>query len=242
MSRMAKRIVVNKVKLIDKVKMKAGELPGRKPLKTAQIHYAMKEERAANIIDKDTLDRLISIARAHALWLSMSVLKDIFKLSGKNLVEYCTQLRDVYKYAFDNASAKDIEKAVKYIVRGNPKEEWGAFGMEDFEFMKFDGDDAMKKIDSMGDISAKRQLHLYNRYERTFLEFSKAEVAEMLVLHDKFGFRKKRLARFIEAVRSKYEEGVGNHFEIMSYLEKLCKVHIKEFDCIRAGQGIFDPA
>ena len=26
----------------------------------------------------------------------------------------------------------------------------------------------------------------------------------------------------------------------LEYLEKLCKEHIEEFDCIRKGQGIFD--
>ena len=28
--------------------------------------------------------------------------------------------------------------------------------------------------------------------------------------------------------------------DYLEYLEKLCKEHIEEFDCIRKGQGIFD--
>ena len=49
-----------------------------------------------------------------------------------------------------------------------------------------------------------------------------------------------RQVRFIETVRAKYDAGIKSYMEFLEYLEKLCKTHITEFDCIRKGQGIFD--
>ena len=234
-----KKILINKVKLIDKERMTSGEIAQSRPFKTSEIHRAIKDERRSSYIAADELQKLVAIARAHALWLHMMMLKETFKFTGKQLSEYREKLQDVYKYAFDDASIKaPLESIVAVTVKGSPKDDEGSFGYTDYSQEPFDADGYY--FSRINGKNAYHALHGYKKYKRTYQEFQKTEVASMLVLHDYFGFRVKRLRRFIETVRAKYDAGIKSYMEFLAYLEKLCKTHITEFDCIRKGQGIFD--
>lgn len=48
-----KKILINKVKLIDKARMASGEIPQNRPFKTSEIHRAMKDERRSSYIAVD---------------------------------------------------------------------------------------------------------------------------------------------------------------------------------------------
>ena len=48
-----KKILINKVRQLDKAKMASGETPRSRPFKTREIHMAMKDEKAQQLYLKD---------------------------------------------------------------------------------------------------------------------------------------------------------------------------------------------
>ena len=233
-----KKILINKVRQLDKAKMASGETPRSRPFKTREIHMAMKDEKRSNYISKTDLNQIVAIARAHALWFHMITLKEAFKFTGKQLSEFREKLKDVYRYAIDDTSGGAVKDIIEVTVKGSPKEDEGSFGYTDYQQDPFDADGYyLNKIEGK---NAYQAMHGYKKYQRTYQEFQNSEIASMLVLHDYFGFRIKRIRRFIETIRAKYDVGIKSYMEYLEYLEKLCKEHIEEFDCIRKGQGIFD--
>lgn len=234
-----KKNLINKVKQLDKAKMASGEIPRNRPFKTREIHAAMKDERRSNYISKDDLNKIVAIGRAHALWSHMMTLKEAFKFTGKQLTEFREKLKDVYQYAIDDTGGGTVKDIIEVTVKGSPKEDEGSFGYTDYQQDPFDTDGYyLERIEGK---NAYQAMHGYKKCQRTFQEFQNSEIPAMLVLHDYFGFRIKRIRRFIETIRAKkYYAGTKSCVEYLEYLEKLCKEHIKEFDCIRKGQGIFD--
>ena len=236
MAKFSKKILINQVKLIDREKLK--DMRGRKPFSTREIHAAIQEEKRSNYIRADELQKLIDVARGHALWLHMLVLKDGFQFSSRQLLQYRDELQSVYKYAIDDTSGGSFDDIVKYTVHGSPKEDAGSFSMPAYELEPFDPDgQIMARIQGT---PTQNPVFIYKKFKRTYYEFQKSEVASMLVLHDCFGFRRIRLNRFIETLRVRYDTGIDDHQKKMDYLEKLCKTQFKEFNPIRHGRGIFD--
>ena len=236
MAKFSKKILINQVKRYDRERIK--DMPGRKPFSTKEIHAAIQEEKRSNYIRADELQKLIDVARGHALWLHMLVLKDAFNFTSKKLLQYREALQSVYKYAIDDTSGGSFDDIVKYTVHGSPKEDEGSFGMPAYELEPFDPDGQV--MDKIQGTPTHNPLVIYKRFKRTYYEFQKSEVASMLVLHDRFGFRRIRLQRFIETLRVRYDTGIDNHQQKMDYLEKLCKTQFNEFNPIRGGKGIFD--
>lgn len=108
MARLAKKIKINQVLNVDRQKVKKGELPKKvKPLTVKMVRAAAHIDRQTDYIPKDDLDRIISVARAHALWLHMDVLKHVFKFTGKQLMIYRDKLKDVYVH---------IHREIKYCL------------------------------------------------------------------------------------------------------------------------------
>lgn len=236
MAKFSKKILINQVKRYDRERIK--DMPGRKPFSTREIHAAIQEEKRSNYIRADELQKLIDVARGHALWLHMLVLKDGFQFSSRQLLQYRDELQSVYKYAIDDTSGGSFDDIVKYTVHGSPKEDTGSFGLPNYELEPFDADgQIMARIQGT---PTQNPVFIYKKFKRTYYEFQKSEVASMLVLHDCFGFRRIRLNRFIKTLRVRYDTGIDDHQKKMDYLEKLCKTQFKEFNPIRHGRGIFD--
>lgn len=83
MGNFAKKIKLNKVLLVDKQKIETGELPkGTKPLNVKQVRAAAVIDRRTDYIPKKDLVRVIRVARAHALWLHMTILKQVFNFTS----------------------------------------------------------------------------------------------------------------------------------------------------------------
>lgn len=136
-----KKILINKIKLIDKARMASGVIAQSRSFKTSEIHRAIKDERRSSYIAADELQKLVAIARAHALWLHMVMLKEAFRFTGKQLSEYREKLQDVYKYAFYDAGIKaPLESIVAVTVKGSPKDDEGSFGYTDYSQEPFDAD------------------------------------------------------------------------------------------------------
>ena len=67
--------------------------------------------------------------------------------------------------------------------------------------------------------NAYQAMHGYKKHQRRYQELQNSEIASMLVLHDYFGFRIKRIRRFIETIRAKYDTGIKSYMEYLEYLE-----------------------
>ncbi len=234
MGKFARKVFVNQIKQMDREK-KPG-CSSNAMLRTKDIHRAMQLNKEAERLCPEDVKELKAIGRGHALWIHMLVLKKEFKFSGRMLAEFRERYSDVFHWAVD-AEKDGAAKCIKYTVTGSPKEDQGNMGYTDFEQYGFDPDGS-----TMGTIESKygsRSLKMYKKLERCFEEFNKAEVVAMLVLFDYFGFRLKRLKRFVCTIRKAYcygAEAAKAAPTAIAYLEKLCKTKFTEFDCIRNGQ------
>lgn len=244
MAKFAKKILINQIKNYGKEKnMELAPAAGGnitcKAFSTKEVRKAIQAERQTNYISVEGLQKLIDIARGHALWLHMMVLKDSFRLSSRQLLIYRQELQSVYRYAMDDTSGGGFMDIVDYTVHGSPKEDAGSFGYTDYDLERFD-DSGQIMGSIISQYTGRAALLRYKKLKRTFYEFQRAEVASMLVLHDYFGFRLRRLRKFISLLRINYGTGIDHHLDKMAYLEKLCKTRFEEFDPIRHGKGIFD--
>lgn len=235
MGKFAKKIFINQVKNIDRER--TADMPNKKLFSTAQIRTAMHKEKASNYIREDELLKLIVVARGHALWLHMTVLKETFKFTSKQLLTFREKLSEVLKHAIDDTSGGSFADIVKNTINVDPKRGDGGLGLYNYKPDEFDKDG--HEMDRVEAIGCDSPLVVYKKFKRTFIEFNKVEVASMLVLHDHFGFRKIRLQRFIDTIRETYNKGITDHLKKMDYLEKLCKTRFSEFDPIRYGKGIY---
>ena len=96
MAKLAKKIKINQVLNMDRQKMKSGEISkDAKPLTVKMIRAAAHVDKQTDYIPKENLDRIISVARAHALWLHMDVLKQVFNFTSKQLLIFHAKLKDV---------------------------------------------------------------------------------------------------------------------------------------------------
>ncbi len=231
MGKFARKVFVNQIKQIDKDKKQG--CSSNRMLRTKDIHRAMQVTKEADRLSPEDVRELKAMGRGHALWIHMLVLKNGFSFTGRMLVEFRARYSEVFDRAVD--SEKDgAAKCIKYTITQSHKEDAGNMGYTDFEQYSFDPDGT-----TMNDVESKygkRSLKMYKKLERCFEEFNKAEVVTMLVLFDYYGFRLKRLKRFINTVRKAYNQGAGKAPENIAYLEKLCKTSFTEFDCIRNGQ------
>lgn len=231
MGKFARKVFVNQIKQIDKDKKQGCR--SNMMLRTKDIHRAMQVNKDADRLSPEDVRELTAMGRGHALWIHMMVLKDGFGFTGKMLAEFRERYSDVFRRAVD--SEKDgAAKCIRYTITQSPKEDAGNMGYTDFEQYSFDPDGT-----TMNDVESKygkRSLKMYKKLERCFEEFNKAEVVSVLVLFDYYGFRLRRLRRFISTIRKAYHQGAGKAPESIAYLEKLCKASFPEFDCIRNGQ------
>lgn len=94
MGNFAKKIKLNKVLLADKQKIENGELPkSTKPLNIKQVRAAAMIDKRTDYIPKADLERVIKVARAHALWLHMTILKQAFRFTSKQLLKFYRSFR-----------------------------------------------------------------------------------------------------------------------------------------------------
>lgn len=229
MGKFARKVFVNRIKQIDKHEKQDGD----RKLRTKDIHRAMQLNKEADRMTPEDVQEIKAIGRGHALWIHMMALKRDFDFTGKMLVEFRERFNDVFHWAVD--SEKDgAAKCIECTVKGSPKEDAGNMGYADFEQYLFDPDNNV--MDEVERKYGSRSLKMYKKLERCFDEFNKAEVVSMLVLFDYYGFRIKRLKRFIATVRRAYGKGARESTATIGYLEKLCKTRFPEFDCIRRGQ------
>lgn len=122
MGSFAKKIQLNQVMLMDKKKIESGELPRKtRPLSVRQARVGTQIEKRASNIPKEDLKRVIGVARAHALWLHMTILKQVFRFTSTQLLTYHEKLQDVYKYAIDDTSGGTTEDIVRVTVHGSSK-------------------------------------------------------------------------------------------------------------------------
>lgn len=237
MGKFARRVFVNQIKQIDKAQKPNCKSKAR--LRTADVHAAMQQVRAASRVTPGELQEIKDIGRGHALWIHMLTLKKDFNFTGKMLVDFRGRYNDVFNRAVDSEE-DGAAKCIEYTVKRSPDEDAGNIGYADFEQFDFDpGNTVMNDVERR---YGRRSPVIYKKLERCFSEFNKAEVVSMLVLFDYYGFRIKRLKRFINTIRKKYGDGAGPSLNAISYLEKLCKTGFPEFDRIRNGQGISEPA
>lgn len=231
MGKFARKVFINRIKLIDKDEKP--DCHSSRMLRTKDIHRAMQLNKEADRISPEDVRELKAIGRGHALWIHMLALKKEFGFTGKMLVEFRGRFNDVFDRAVD--SEKDgAAKCIKYTITQSPKEDAGNIGYTDFEQYSFDPDGVT--MDEVEHKYGKRSLKMYKKLERCFDEFNKAEVVAMLVLFDYYGFRIRRLKRFIAVIRKAYGKGAKMSSAGIAYLEKLCKTGFPEFDCIRDGQ------
>lgn len=240
MGSFAKKIQLNQVMLMDKKKIESGELPRKtRPLSVRQARVGTQIEKRASNIPKEDLKRVIGVARAHALWLHMTILKQVFRFTSSQLLEYHEKLQDVYKYAIDDTSGGTTEDIIRVTVHGNPKEDSGNMGYPEYETKPFDteGEVYSYYVDKYSNL--KKSLTEYKQMERTFIEFDKCEVASMLVLKDYFGFARIRLMRFVEKARTYFKGASWKLYEEqIKYLEKLCRKEFTEFKAVKGGKGV----
>ena len=218
MAKLAKKIKLNKLITVDKQHI----------------------DKKTDYIPKENLERIIGVARAHALWLHMDVLKHTFGFTGKQLIEYHDRLQGVLTYAIDDASGGTVEDIIRVTVHGSRKEDAGNMGYPEYEQPVFDPNG--KLYDHYADkyCSVERCLSEYKQMQRTFIEFDKCEVASMLVLKDYFGFAHIRLRRFVENLRESFRNATWKLYEAkIRYFEKLCKTDFGEFTAIKGGKGVF---
>lgn len=233
MGKFARKIFINQIKQIDKEKKQGCKSAAK--IRTGDIHRAMQKVKTDKRISPEDAQEAKDLGRGHALWIHMLTLKKEFKFTGKMLVEFREHYNHVFECAID--SEKDgAAKCIKNTVMGNPKEDSGNFGYTDFSQYEFDADG--RQMDNVEARYGRRSMSIYLKFERCFDEFNKAEVVTMLVLFDYYGFRIKRLKRFIHAVRKAYAIKPEDSLAVIPYLEKLCKTTFSEFDPIRRGQGI----
>lgn len=126
MGSFAKKIQLNQVMLMDKKKMESGELPRKtRPLSVRQVRVGTQIEKQASNIPKKDLKRIVGVARAHALWLHMTILKKVFRFTSSQLLAYHEKLQDVYKYAIDDTSGGTTEDIIRVTVHGSSKKDSG---------------------------------------------------------------------------------------------------------------------
>ena len=240
MGSFAKKIKMNQVILVDKKKIESGELPKHtKPLSVKKVRAGAQIEKQASNIPKKDLKRIVSVARAHALWLHMTILKKVFRFTSSQLLEYHEKLQDVYKYAIDDTSGGTTEDIVRVTVHGSSKKDNGNMDYPEYEAKPFDekGELYSYYVDKYNDM--KKSLTEYKKLERTFEEFDKCEVASMLVLKDYFGFARIRLMRFVEKARTYFKGASWRLYEEqIKYLEKLCHKKFTEFKAVKGGKGV----
>lgn len=99
MAKLAKKIKLNKLITADKQHMKETAGGRVKPLSVRRARAASHIDKKTDYIPKENLERIIGVARAHALWLHMDVLKHTFGFTGKQLIEYHDRLQGVLTYA-----------------------------------------------------------------------------------------------------------------------------------------------
>lgn len=241
LAKLAKKIKINQVLNVDRQKVKNGELPKKvKPLTVKMVRAAAHIDKQTDYIPKEDLDRIIGVARAHALWLHMDVLKHVFKFTGKQLLIYYDKLKDVYAHAIDDNSGGTVEDIIKTTVHGSRKDDSGNMDYPEYEVTPFDPKGVLYEhyVDKYS--SMKKSLAEYKQMQRTFIEFDKCEVASMLVLKDYFGFAHVRLCRFIDTLRQSFKNATWKLYEgKIKYFEKLCKMEFCEFATIKGGKGVF---
>lgn len=240
MGNFAKRIKLNKVLLADKQKIENGELPkSTKPLNIKQVRAAAIIDKRTDYIPKADLERVIKVARAHALWLHMTILKQAFRFTSTQLLKFYEELQGVYQYAIDDTSAGTTEDIIRVTVHGSPKEDSGNMGYKDYSVPLFDANGSIYEHYVEKYHSLEKSLSEYKKIQRTFIEFDKCELASMLVLKDYFGFAKVRLSRFIESLRKYFNQATWKLYEEkIQYLEKLCHRDFAEFEIIKGGKGV----
>lgn len=239
MGKFVKKVKINQIVTIDKKRMKEGKASGPKLLKTKLIRHAYKMSKETDYIERDKLELIKSVGRAHSLWLQLLVLKECFRFTSKQLLEFKSRIMDVYKYAIDDTSAGDVYDIIKHTVQGNSKDDPGNMDYPEYKQTTFDADGSLMDNYIARFPNPVTGMKNYKMISRTYYEMEKGEVAAMLVLKDYFGFARKRLKRFTETVRNYFgENAVAEYGDRIEYLEKLCKTKIAEFDCIRKGQGI----
>ena len=240
MAKLAKKIKLNKLITADKQHMKETAGGRVKPLSVRKARAASHIDKKTDYIPKENLERIIGVARAHALWLHMDVLKHTFGFTGKQLIEYHDRLQGVLTYAIDDTSGGTVEDIIRVTVHGSRKEDAGNMGYPEYEQPVFDPNG--KLYDHYADkyCSVERCLSEYKQMQRTFIEFDKCEVASMLVLKDYFGFAHIRLRRFVENLRESFRNATWKLYEAkIRYFEKLCKTDFGEFAAIKGGKGVF---
>lgn len=241
MAKLAKKIKINQVLNMDRQKMKSGEISkDAKPLTVKMIRAAAHVDKQTDYIPKENLDRIISVARAHALWLHMDVLKQVFNFTSKQLLIFHAKLKDVYVHAIDDTSGGTVEDIIRTTVHGSRQKDSGNMGYHEYEVAPFDTKGTLYEHYVEKYRSMERCLSEYKMMQRTFIEFDKCEVASMLVLKDYFGFAHVRLRRFIDTLRQDFKNATWKLYEgKIKYLEKLCKTEFQEFAAIKGGKGVF---
>lgn len=241
MAKLTKKIKINQVINVDRQKIKSGEIPKDvRPMTVKMVRAAARICKQTDYIRKDDLDRIISVARAHALWLHMDVLKHIFSFTSKQLLIYRDKLHSVYKHAIDDTSGGTVEDIIRTTVHGSRQEDEGNMGYPEYEAVPFDPRGVVYEhyVDKYS--SMEKSLSEYKMMQRTFIEFDKCEVASMLVLKDYFGFAHVRLRRFIDTLRQSFKNATWKLYEDkIIYFEKLCKTDFSEFAAIKGGKGVF---
>lgn len=240
MAKISKKIKINKIIMEDKKSIEKGEIPkGTKPITRKQVRAAVKIDKATDYLPVDEVEKIKSVARAHALWLYMIVLKKHFNITGPKLVAFKEHIKDIYRYAIDDKSIEGTGPIIEYTIRGSKKEDEGNMDYPEFEQEEFDPAGNLYKHFVETSPNLEICMQRYKKMARCFCEFDKCEVAALLVLKDYLGFARKRLKRFIETSRETFQNITWAEYENnILYLEKLCKTTFKEFDCIRGGQGI----
>ena len=239
MAKLAKKIRLNKVITADRQHMK--ETGGKvKQLSVRRVRNASHIDRKTDYIPKESLDRIIGVARAHALWLHMDVLKHVFKFTSKQLMEYHDKLQGVFAHAIDDTSGGTVDDIIRTTVHGSRKDDAGNMGYPEYEIPVFDPDGKLYDYYADKYCSVERCLSEYKQMHRTFIEFDKCEVASMLVLKDYFGFAHVRLCRFIDTLRQSFKNATWKLYESkIKYFEKLCRTEFSEFAAIKGGKGVF---
>lgn len=239
MAKLAKKIRLNKVITADRQHMKENGSRA-KQLSVRRVRNASHIDRKTDYIPKESLDRIIGVARAHALWLHMDVLKHVFKFTSKQLMEYHDKLQGVFAHAIDDTSGGTVDDIVRTTVHGSRKDDAGNMGYPEYEIPVFDPDGKLYDYYADKYCSVEKSLSEYKQMHRTFIEFDKCEVASMLVLKDYFGFAHVRLCRFIDTLRQSFKNATWKLYESkIKYFEKLCRTEFSEFAAIKGGKGVF---
>ena len=90
MAKLAKKIKLNKLITADKQHMKETAGGRVKPLSVRRARAANHIDKKTDYIPKENLERIIGVARAHALWLHMDVLSTPLALPASSSLNTMT--------------------------------------------------------------------------------------------------------------------------------------------------------